>query len=263
MGFAGVINRFLRPVPAWPVYVAGAVLPLWLVWQAIHGGLGVDPVRTIEHRLGLWGLKLIVVALAVTPLRRFAGINLIRYRRAIGVLAFLYVALHFLAWLVLDMGLLWAQALGDVVKRPYVTLGMAALVLMTPLVLTSNDWSVRRLGAARWRKLHRLTYPAAVLGAVHYLWLVKTWQAAPIAYLAAVSVLLGVRLIPRGRGAAPHGRHGGGDPGGDSRGDSGESQGDAKALGAFARLAVARRTSIPAASLWITGRHRRNRSPGA
>lgn len=216
MGFASVVNRILRPVPAWPVYVVGAVLPLWLTWRAVQGGLGVDPVKTIEHTLGLWALKLILATLAVTPLRRFAGINLIRYRRAIGVVAFLYVVLHLLAWLVLDMGLLWAQALGDIVKRPYVTLGMAALVLMTPLALTSNDWSVRRLGAAGWRKLHRLTYPAAVLGAVHYLWLVKTWQPAPLAYLAAVAALLAVRLIPRGRGVALRARP----ARGDSRGDS-------------------------------------------
>ncbi len=259
MRVTDAVNRTLRRVPAWPVYVVGAVLPLWLTWQAIQGGLGVDPVKTIEHTFGLWALKLIVATLAVTPLRRLTGINLVKYRRAVGLVAFFYVVLHLLAWLILDMGLLWAQALRDIVKRPYVTLGMAALVLMTPLALTSNDWSVRRLGAAGWRKLHRLTYPAAVLGAVHYLWLVKTWQPAPIAYLAAVAALLAVRLIPRGFGASLRGRP----AGGDSRGDSGELQGDAKSAGGFPQRPAAGRAAIPAASLWITGRHRRDPPPGA
>ncbi len=199
MHLADAVNRSLRRVPAWPIYIVGAVLPLWLLWQAVTGGLGVDPVRTIEHTLGLWALKLIVAVLAVTPLRRFAGINLIRYRRAIGLVAFSYVVLHLLAWIVLDMGLLWAQALKDIAKRPYVTLGMTGLVLMIPLAVTSNDWAVRQLGGVRWRQLHRLTYPAALAGAIHYLWLVKTWQVAPVLYFLAVLALLGLRVIPRKR----------------------------------------------------------------
>lgn len=202
MRLADAVNRSLRPVAPWPIYMAGAVLPLWLLWQAAGGGLGVDPVKTIEHTLGLWALKLIVVVLAVTPLRRFSRINLVRYRRAIALVAFAYVVLHLLAWIVLDMGLLWQQALKDIAKRLYIMLGMAGFTLMVPLAVTSNDWSVRRLGAARWRKWHRLTYPAAVAGAVHYLWLVKTWELAPILYLATILALLGFRAIPRRRQAS-------------------------------------------------------------
>lgn len=201
MRFAESVNRFLRRVPAWPIYAAGAALPLWLLWLGIQGGLGVDPVKTIEHTLGLWALKLIVATLAVTPLRRFTGINLVKFRRATGLVAFFYVVLHFLAWLVLDMGLLWAQALGDIAKRPYVMLGMAGLLLMIPLAATSNDRAVRRLGALRWRRLHRLTYPAALAGAFHYLWLVKAWPLEPVFYVLVVAGLLGLRLIPRTRGA--------------------------------------------------------------
>lgn len=201
MGVADAVNRTLRRVPAWPVYVVGGLLPLWLLWWAIDGGLGADPVKAVEHTLGLWALKLIVAGLAVTPLRRFAGINLIRFRRAIGLVAFFYVVLHFLAWVVLDMGLLWAQALGDIVKRPYVTVGMAAMILMIPLALTSNDRSIRLLGAARWQRWHRLTYPVTLGGAVHYLWLVKTWEPAPMLYLAGVAALLCARAIPRRRRA--------------------------------------------------------------
>ena len=91
MRFAESVNRFLRRVPAWPIYAAGAALPLWLLWLGIQGGLGVDPVKTIEHTLGLWALKLIVATLAVTPLRRFTGINLVKFRRATGLVAFFYV----------------------------------------------------------------------------------------------------------------------------------------------------------------------------
>ncbi|MGB7263507.1 MAG: protein-methionine-sulfoxide reductase heme-binding subunit MsrQ [Albidovulum sp.] len=190
-------RRLIRRVPPWTLYIVGAVLPIWLFWQATTGGLGVDPVKAIEHRLGLWGLKLIVAGLCITPLRRFTGINLIKYRRAIGVLAFSYVLLHFAAWLVLDMGLLWTQALGDIVKRPYVTVGMAGLVMMIPLAITSNNWAVRRLGAARWKKWHWLTYPVAVAGAVHYLWLVKAWPIEPMVYLGGVIFLLSLRAIPK------------------------------------------------------------------
>ncbi|MCC0062729.1 MAG: protein-methionine-sulfoxide reductase heme-binding subunit MsrQ [Defluviimonas sp.] len=193
------INAGLRRVPPWTLYGAGAALPVWLFWAATTGGLGVDPVREIEHTLGLWSLRLIVAVLCVTPLRRFTGLNLLRFRRAIGVTAFGLALLHLLAWLVLDMGLYWAQTLGDIAKRPYITVGMAAFLMMLPLALSSNDWSVRRLGGARWRALHRLTYPAAVAAAVHYLWLVKAWPVAPILYLAAVAFLIGLRLIPRRR----------------------------------------------------------------
>jgi sulfoxide reductase heme-binding subunit YedZ len=151
MDIAARVNGWVRRVPAWPIYIVGAALPCWLLYQGLTGGLGADPVKGIERPLGLWALRLIVLGLCITPLRKYAGINLIKYRRAIGVTAFSYVVLHFLTWIVLDMGLLVQQALLDVVKRPYVTIGMAALLMLIPLAATSNNWSVRRLGAARWQ----------------------------------------------------------------------------------------------------------------
>lgn len=202
MTLADRLNAALRPVPAWPIYIVAAFPPAWLLWRGVQGQLGADPVKAIEHQMGLWALQLLIAGLAITPLRRFLGLNLLRYRRAIGVTAFAYVVLHLLAWLVLDMGLLWRQALQDIVKRPYITVGMASLLLLTPLALTSNDWSVRRLGGMRWRRLHRLVYPAVFLGAVHYLWLVKSWPPEPIVYLTIVMALLALRLIPRTRRAA-------------------------------------------------------------
>ena len=192
--YAPVLNGALRRVPPWAVYLAGTLPLAWIVWLLFHNGLGVDPVKEIEHRLGKIGLQFIVAGLAVTPLRRWGGLNLLRFRRALGVLAFCYVGLHLAAWLVLDMALLWGQALGDIVKRPYLTLGMAGFVLLLPLAATSNDWALRRLGGARWRQLHRLVYPAAVLGGVHYLWLVKAWPPEPFLYLGAILVLLALRL---------------------------------------------------------------------
>ena len=197
MALAEQINTAARRVPPALVYVAGLVPLAWLVWAAATGGLGIDPVKEMEHRLGLWGLQLLVAGLCITPLRRFAGVNLIRFRRAIGLVAFSYILLHLMVWLVLDMGLLWEQALKDIAKRPYVTMGMAGFAALVPLALTSNDWAVRRLGPVRWRRLHRLTYLAALAGGVHYLWLVKAWPLEPFLYLGAILALLGLRALPR------------------------------------------------------------------
>ncbi len=191
------INRALRPVPPLAVYIAGALPFLWLVWLAVNGGLGADPVKALEHQLGEWGLQLMVAGLIVTPLRRFTGVNLIRYRRAIGLLAFFYVALHLTVWITLDLQFRWAEIWGDILKRPYITAGMAAFAVMVPLAATSNNLSIRKLGPKTWQKLHRLTYFAALAGAVHYLWLVKAWPPEPIIYLVVVVALLATRLMPR------------------------------------------------------------------
>lgn len=193
---AARVNAALRPVPAWVIYPLGAVPALWLLWQALIGGLGVDPVKTLERELGLIGLQLIVAGLAVTPLRRLAGVNLMRFRRAIGVLAFAYVALHLAVWVTLDLQFRWGQIGSDIVKRPYIVMGMAGFLMLLPLAMTSNDISLRRLGPVRWRRLHWLVYPAALAGGVHFLWLVKAWPVEPIFYLGAILALLALRLVP-------------------------------------------------------------------
>jgi methionine sulfoxide reductase heme-binding subunit len=198
------INSGLRRVPTWALYCAGVLPLVWLIWQLSQGALGVDPVKRIEHQLGLWGLQLIVAGLVVTPLRRLAGINLIRFRRAIGLLAFFYVTLHLATWLFLDLQLRWGEIWADILKRPYITVGMLGFVVMVPLAITSNAMSVRRMGAALWQKLHRLTYVAALAGAVHYLWLVKAWPPEPIVYLIVVLALLALRLpMPGNRPVSP------------------------------------------------------------
>ncbi|SNT06955.1 sulfoxide reductase heme-binding subunit YedZ [Tropicimonas sediminicola] len=199
------INSALRRVPAWLLYPLGALPVAWLFWAGIRGDLGVDPVKAIEHWLGLWGLWLLIATLAITPLQRHAGLRLVRFRRAIGLLGFYYIAAHLAVWLVLDVQIP-AQIWGDILKRPYITIGMVAFVLMIPLALTSNNWALRRLGGERWRRLHRLTYLVVPLGAVHFVMVVKGWQVEPFYYLAAILGLLALRLRPgrmlRSRSAA-------------------------------------------------------------
>lgn len=193
------INSWLRPVPAWPLYPLGMLPAAWVLWLGMTNGLGPEPIKALEHALGETALKLMVIVLAITPLRRLTGVSLIRYRRALGLLAFAYVVLHLLTWLALDLGS-WSLIRADILKRPYITIGMLGFALMVPLALTSNDWSVRRLRAG-WRRLHRLTYAVAVLGAMHFVMLVKGWQIEPLVYLAVIAALLFARL--RRRAARP------------------------------------------------------------
>jgi sulfoxide reductase heme-binding subunit YedZ len=195
MDLAAQVNGTLRRVPPWVLYPLGVVPFGVLVWQAVTGGLGVDPVRELEHQLGLYGLQLLIAGLLVTPLRRWTGVNLIRYRRAIGLLAFFYVTLHLTTWVVLDLQLRWSEIGADLVKRPYIILGMVGFLAMVPLAVTSNNASVRRMGAAAWSRLHQLTYVAVLAGAAHYLILVKAWPLEPILYALAAAGLVALRFL--------------------------------------------------------------------
>jgi sulfoxide reductase heme-binding subunit YedZ len=195
MAFAATVNGALRRLFTWPVYLAGLVPLAMLMWQATSGGLGVDPVKALERQLGLTALQLLLASLVITPLRRWTGVNLIRYRRAIGLLAFFYAGLHLLVWVTLDLQLRWAEIGADLVKRPYIIVGMLAFALLVPLAATSNAWSIRRLGALAWQKLHRLAYLAVLLGALHYLMLVKVWSAEPLLYAAGAAILVGLRAL--------------------------------------------------------------------
>jgi sulfoxide reductase heme-binding subunit YedZ len=187
------LNGALRKVPPWTLYIVGAAWGAWLFWLGLTGGLGAEPITELEHRYGELAINLLVAGLAVTPLRQYLGLNLMPFRRAIGVLCFFFVLAHLMVWALLDVQTLervWA----DIVKRPYVTIGMAGFLLLLPLGLTSNNWSIRKMGAAAWRKLHKLVYPAAVLGALHYVWLAKGFQIEPLLYMAAILGLLALRL---------------------------------------------------------------------
>lgn len=189
------INGVLRPVPPAVLYGLGLIPLAVLVVETTTGALGVDPVKAIEHRLGEVALQFLVGGLAITPLRRWTGVNLIRFRRAAGLLAFLYATLHLAVWVALDLQFRWGEIGADIAKRPYITLGMLAFAAMIPLAMTSNGFAIRRLGAAAWGRLHRLTYLVALLAALHFLLLVKAWPVEPMVYLGAVLALLAVRAI--------------------------------------------------------------------
>lgn len=191
------LNTWMRRVPTWVVYVLLAVPAPWLFYLGLTGGLGVEPIKALEHEYGELALKLLVVGLAITPLRRLVGLNLLKFRRAVGLMSFFYVAAHLLVWLVLDvqqLSLIWA----DIVKRPYITVGMAAFLLMIPLAVTSTNGWVRRLGA-RWKQLHKLTYLVAGLGALHFVLLAKGLQIEPLVYLVIILALLALRMRPLSR----------------------------------------------------------------
>ncbi|TYB77529.1 protein-methionine-sulfoxide reductase heme-binding subunit MsrQ [Maritimibacter fusiformis] len=192
MTAAQTINGALRKLPIWPIYLIGALPPVWYFYLGLTGGLGVEPIKEFEHRLGILGLQMLIAVLAVTPLRNLTKVSLIRFRRAMGLLTFYYIAAHLAVWLFLDVQIA-AQIWADIVKRPYITIGMVGFVLMIPLAITSNNLSVRKLGA-RWRKLHKLVYPIALLGAVHFVMLRKGWQIEPLLYLAGIALLLALRL---------------------------------------------------------------------
>lgn len=193
------INAALRRLPTWPVWLLGCLPAVWLTWLLLTGGLGVDPVATYEREVGLIGLQFLIASLCVTPLMRLAGVNLMRFRRALGVLGFLYVLLHLMVWVVLDKQFWWAEMGRDIVRRPFITVGMVAFLLLVPLALTSTDGAIRRMGGAAWRRLHLLAYPAVILGAAHYLLVVKSWPIEPILYLAAAIGLVAIRLWWRRR----------------------------------------------------------------
>ncbi len=197
MDVVGPLNSAARRVPTWPLYILCALPPVWFLYQGLTGGLGMEPIKALEHRLGELALQFLVAGLAITPLRRHLGINLIKFRRMMGLAAFFYVSLHLLVWLVLDVQIpsqIWA----DIVKRPYITVGMAAFALLLPLALSSNTWSIRRMGA-KWRQLHKLVYPAVLLGSLHFVMLVKGFQIEPLLYMGAILMLLALRVAPKRR----------------------------------------------------------------
>jgi methionine sulfoxide reductase heme-binding subunit len=176
------------------VFVA-ALLPLaWLVWKTLHNDLGANPVEFITHATGDWALIFLLSSLAITPLRKLAKFpDLIRFRRMLGLYAFFYASLHLLTFAGLDHHFNWAEVVPDVYKRPFVTAGFTAWLLMVPLALTSTAWSIRKLGGKNWQRLHWLVYFSAIAAVVHYWWLVKKDITDPLIY----GVILGMLLIAR------------------------------------------------------------------
>jgi len=184
-----------------PALFVIALVPLAvLIQKGLNNDLGANPVETINRYTGDWVLRFLLVTLAVTPLRRLFGWNvLLRYRRMLGLFAFFYVCLHFLSYAWLDRYFAVADIIKDVAKRPYITVGFACFLMLIPLAATSTNAMIRRLGARRWQRLHRLVYLVGVGGIVHFLWLVKSDLREPLIYGAILAILLGFRLWGRAR----------------------------------------------------------------
>jgi len=180
---------------------AAAVAPFAaLVWDALRDELGADPVAQLEHRSGDWALRLLLATLAITPLRRLTRRNeWLHHRRMLGMFAFFYACVHLMIYVAIDLGGYWPQLLRDIAKRPYMTVGFSAWLLLVPLALTSTRTMMRRLGR-RWQQLHRAIYVAALLACLHFLWLVKADQREPLVYLSIFAglMLLRVRTVRAG-----------------------------------------------------------------
>jgi len=188
--------RWWGPASIWLVYGVGFIPAIWYFWLGASGQLPGNAVKIFEHLLGVWALRFLLATLAVTPLRDLAGINLLRFRRALGLLAFWYVLMHFATYMLLDQQLNFPEIGKDIAKRPFITIGMACLVFLLPLALTSNNWAIRRLGP-RWRSLHKLAYLIVLGGALHYTMAVKVVTAEPFLYFTLAILLVAYRPLRR------------------------------------------------------------------
>jgi sulfoxide reductase heme-binding subunit YedZ len=191
-----VLSR-LKPV-AFLLCLTPAAVLAWNFWGVTHDrpeALGADPVRAAEIFTGLWTLRFLAITLAVTPVRELLGIGaLAKYRRMLGLFTFFYACVHLSMWVGVDWFFDWTAMGGEIVKHKYILIGMTTFVLLLPLALTSTNAAVRRLGGARWARLHRLVYVCAITGTVHYLWAVKKDTLFPLIYLLVFAALLGFRL---------------------------------------------------------------------
>jgi sulfoxide reductase heme-binding subunit YedZ len=191
-----VEGRGPRAASRKPLVFLAALAPLlWLAYRALTDDLGAEPVRELELETGRWTLRLLAATLALTPLRRLFGWNgLAKHRRMLGLFTFFYASVHLALWVGADFLFAFDQMAEEIVKHRYILIGMATWLLLLPLAVTSTKGWMRRLGGARWNRLHRLVYLAAITGTVHYLWAVKKDTLWPVVYLLVFAALLGVRV---------------------------------------------------------------------
>jgi len=189
------VTRAIAPsrLELWVITLIAFVPAALYFWYGAHNELGADPVNVFERWLGLWTIRFLVVTLLISPLRDLGLINLIRYRRTFGLLTFWYALMHVTTYVVLDQHLNLPVLLGDFTKRPFLIFGLAAFLILVPLAITSNRFSMRSLGR-RWGQLHRAIYVVGVLGAIHFLMAFKTYNVSSVGYSAALAVLLVWRL---------------------------------------------------------------------
>ena len=186
-------SRIALTTVAWALCVLPLVV---LLYRAFTDGLGANPISYVTNWLGQWTFRLLLVGLALTPLRIVAGFAWpVLLRRLVGLFTFFYASLHFLVWILIDHFFNWDQMLADLVKRRYITVGMAALLFLIPLAITSTNGMVKRLGGNAWRRLHRLVYLIGILAALHFLWLAKGFRPDAFLYAGILALLLGVRLF--------------------------------------------------------------------
>jgi sulfoxide reductase heme-binding subunit YedZ len=177
------------------LFVVSLIPLMRLCWFAYSDQLGANPIELITRSLGTWTLVFLMVTLSITPLRKISGWNwLIKLRRMAGLYAFFYALLHFITYIWLDQFFDVAAILKDVIKRPFITIGFAAFVLLIPLAVTSNNAMIKKLGGKRWQLLHKLVYPIAIFAVIHYWWLVKKDITQPLIYASVLSVLLAYRI---------------------------------------------------------------------
>ncbi len=192
-------HRFDRIAASKPFVFALCLLPLaWLVWDTLHSQLGTDPVAQLEHRSGDWTLRILLATLGVTPLRLLTKWHwLSRYRRMLGLFAFFYASTHLTIYLVIDLGGFWSQIFAEIAKKPFITVGFAAWLMMVPLAITSTKGMIRRLGG-NWLRLHRLVYLIGICGVLHFMWQVKSGNKIavrePLIYLTILIGLLALRV---------------------------------------------------------------------
>ena len=209
MTHAERVNSILRLVPTWMVYLLGALPGVYIVtgtvlaltgtYDLFGKSLGMDPARAIEHWTGELAIQFFIATMLLSVLRDWFRLKLIKFRRPLGLLTFFYVLLHLCIWLGLELQLRWDEAWSDILKRPYITIGMVAFVILVPLAITSNNAMIRRLGPLKWQRLHKLAYPAILLGGIHYVMVQKVWEMEPLIYLCVIIVLLALRrkrLLP-------------------------------------------------------------------
>lgn len=188
------LPRKYHGASVWALYAVGFAPAVYGFYLGATGQLPGNAIKEFEHLLGIWALRFLIATLCITPLRDIFGLNWLRYRRALGLLAFWYVVMHFSTYLILDKYLDFPTIVADIAKRPFITIGMAAFVLLVPLALTSNTWSIRKLGP-RWNKLHKLVYIIAAAGALHFAMSVKVVGPEQLIYIALVTLLLAWRLV--------------------------------------------------------------------
>ena len=202
------INAVLRPIPKWLIYLLGSLPGIYIIVGTVlalqgtdifDGSLGIDPVKTIEHWLGELALQFFIATMLISILRDKFRLKLIKFRRPLGLLTFFYVVLHLGIWIGLDLQLRWSEIWGDILKRPYITIGMVSMILLIPVACTSNNAAIKSLGPKVWQNLHKLVYPAFLLGGIHYVLVQKVWETEPLIYLGVIIVLLLMRsrrLLP-------------------------------------------------------------------